>query len=112
MSWLRRLCLDRDEHIVLVDAHVPNLLERFPQLASAHLDDAMYAVDERGVIYEGFDAFRVALRAMRGTRSWIWTWSLPGIAPLGRAIYRHIARNRHSYGCDSACATPSNRGST
>jgi len=105
IMWLKRLKrMDPDDVVLLVDSHEPELIERYPQLRSANLDDAMYALDESGSVSEGFDAFRAALSILPPARAWVWTWWIPGVAPVGRIVYRYVARHRHDYGCESrAC---------
>lgn len=81
------------------------VIARFPMLANADLDDAMFAVQgERS--WRGFFAFR---RAMWQSP---WTWLLlplfyaPGAAWLGPRIYALVARNRRSLGCGDVCSLP------
>ena len=105
IAWLDRLKrLDHEHRITLVDAHAPDLLERFPVLNGAQLDGAMFAIDEHGTVSSGFDAFRAALSILATARWWVWSWWIPGVAPVGRAVYGYIARNRHRYGCGPTCA--------
>lgn len=114
IAWLDRLKrLDANKAIGLFDSHDAGIRERFPQLENANLDDAMFAIDDDGRVTAGFDAFRTALGAIDAARWWAWSWWIPGVPPVGRAVYRYIARNRYRYGCDSTCAVnASNRGST
>ncbi len=75
------------------------VLARFPSLAEAELDDAMYAVDGSGRVYRGFYAFR---RIARTTPLEWWLLPLlyfPGVNRVGERAYGLVARNRSRLGC-------------
>jgi predicted DCC family thiol-disulfide oxidoreductase YuxK len=97
---------DRDGKLELVDAtDRASTIARFPQAAGADFDSAMYAVDGLRV-YEGFDAFR---RAIRETPALRWIAPLlfvPGVPQFGRFVYALVARNRHALGCGSSVCEP------
>ena len=77
---------------------------RFPNLPPLDFEHAMFAVDESGKIYRGFDAFRASLWASPVLAPFAWTWYLPGIRPAGTRVYDWIARNRRRFGCSGACS--------
>ena len=75
------------------------VLGAFPALRGADLDDAMYAVDQRGHVYRGFFAFR----RLAWTTPFGWlllpVLYLPGAGRVGQRVYELIARNRTRIGC-------------
>jgi predicted DCC family thiol-disulfide oxidoreductase YuxK len=68
------------------------------------LEREMHVVSQKGVDV-GFDAYRrlsFALPVLWLAAPWLF---LPGVASLGRLVYRHVARNRLARGtCDAECA--------
>lgn len=88
------------------------VLLEFPALATADLDDAMYAVTEDGRAYRGFFAFR---RAVWVSPLMWWLLPLfyfPGAGVIGPRVYAWVARNRRSLGCNSdVCELPTKRDS-
>jgi predicted DCC family thiol-disulfide oxidoreductase YuxK len=92
--------IDRNHVLELHDSNDrERVVERFPQLRGADLDDAMYAVDGDGRTYRGFYAFRRIFRAL--PLAW-WTLPLlylPGMGLVGERVYELVARNRSRIGC-------------
>jgi predicted DCC family thiol-disulfide oxidoreductase YuxK len=83
------------------------VVARFPILAGAELDDAMYAVDGRGEIFRGFFAFRRLVWASPLTWPLLLLFYCPGAGILGPRVYAWVARNRSRFGCRSdACPLP------
>ena len=81
--------------IELIDANDRALVAaRFPELPPLDFDSAMYAVDSRGAIYSGFDAFRAALWSSPVLALLAWTWYLPGVRAAGTRVYARVARTR------------------
>jgi predicted DCC family thiol-disulfide oxidoreductase YuxK len=72
---------------------------RFPALAEADLDDAMYAIDGSGRRYRGFYAFRRLAWALPAVWWLIPLLYLPGMSFVGERVYGHVARNRSRLGC-------------
>jgi predicted DCC family thiol-disulfide oxidoreductase YuxK len=75
------------------------VLARYPALADVDLDAAMYAVDSRGRVYQGFYAFRRI--AWTSPLEW-WLVPLlyfPGVSFVGARVYALIASNRTRLGC-------------
>jgi predicted DCC family thiol-disulfide oxidoreductase YuxK len=80
------------------------VLARFPMLAGADTDMAMFAVTEAGLVYRGFFAFRRMLWALPWLAPLLPLFYAPGASILGPRIYAWIARRRRSLGCAaSAC---------
>ena len=71
----------------------------FPMLRDADLDDAMYAVDERGRVYRGFFAFRRLAWATPFGWLLLPVLYLPGAGRVGQRAYEYVARNRTRVGC-------------
>jgi predicted DCC family thiol-disulfide oxidoreductase YuxK len=75
------------------------VVEAFPGLAKADLDDAMYAIDAEGRRYRGFYAFRRLLWALPPVWWLIPLFYFPGMSFVGERVYGHVARNRSRLGC-------------
>jgi predicted DCC family thiol-disulfide oxidoreductase YuxK len=92
--------LDRRAVLVFHDSNEREpVLDRFPQLRDADLDDAMYAVDADGRVYRGFYAFRRVFRAL--PLGW---WALPlfqlaSVGGVGERAYDFVASRRGRIGC-------------
>jgi len=78
------------------------VLGRFPMLAGADTDMAMFAVTEEGLVYRGFFAFRRMLWASPWLVPLLALFYAPGASILGPRIYAWIARRRRSLGCAAA----------
>ena len=78
------------------------VLARFPMLAGADTDMAMFAVTEEGLVYRGFFAFRRMLWASPWLAPLLPLFYAPGASILGPRIYTWIARRRRSLGCAAA----------
>lgn len=76
-----------------------DVFERFPALAGADLDDAMWATDESGRAYRGFYAFRRIARALPLLWPLVPLLHVPGVPWLGERVYALVARNRSRLGC-------------
>lgn len=76
---------------------------RFPSLPDLDLDRAMFAIDARGRIFRGFDAFRAALWSCPLLAPLAWTWYVPGVRSIGSRLYDWIARHRRDFGCGPSC---------
>ena len=78
------------------------VLARFPMLAGADTDMAMFAVTEEGRVYRGFFAFRRMLWASPWLAPLLLLFYAPGVGILGPRIYAWIARRRRTLGCVAA----------
>src|SRR5262249_51322319 len=79
---------------------------RFPMLATADTDEAMFVVTARGEVFRGFFAFRRMMWESRRLRLLRPLFSSPGAARLGPIIYAWVARHRRRLGCSTACELP------
>ena len=80
---------------------------RFPQLAGADFEHAMFAVAPDGRAYRGFFAFRRL--AWESPLLWplLPLLYFPGSSWIGPQVYAWIARNRRRFGCESeVCHMP------
>lgn len=79
---------------------------RFPMLAGADFDDAMFVVTERGEVFRGFFAFR----RMMWESPWLYLllplFYAPGASFAGPVVYSWIARHRRRFGCAAVCDLP------
>jgi predicted DCC family thiol-disulfide oxidoreductase YuxK len=78
------------------------VLARFPMLAGADTELAMFAVTEGGEVFRGFFAFRRMLWASPWLAPLLVLFYAPGASLLGPRIYSWIARRRRSLGCAAA----------
>lgn len=99
---------DRRGRIELLDLHDPEAPRRFPQVDREKAMVWMQAVDARGRVFSGVDAWaRIGLLLPR----WKWAaWVLlvPGVRFVAGKVYAWIARNRYRWNrekcADGACA--------
>ncbi len=104
VTWLRRLDLLGRLQFVDVDAD-------WERLAAAHrtLDRdaclaAMHVIAPDGGITAGFDGFRTIARVVPPLWMTVPFLYLPGVAPVGRRIYRYVAVHRRT-----TCRVPTQR---
>ena len=101
--------LDRRRVMRLYDFHDSKVIaSRFPMLAGADFDQAMFAVRSDGAVFRGFFAFKELLK--RIPRAWplLLLCYLPGASRIGPRAYAWVARNRRRLGCGAtACELPS-----
>ena len=95
--------LDRRHCIELVDLHDPSIATRFPQVDPEKALRLMQAVDAKGRVSSGVDAWAEICRALPGLWPVAWLLRFPGIHALAGWIYAWVARNRYRWNRD-ACA--------
>ena len=74
---------------------------RFPMLAGADFDNAMFAVTSDGGVFRGYFAFKELLRKLPAAWPLLLLCYLPGASAIGPRIYAWVARNRRRLGCGS-----------
>lgn len=72
---------------------------KFPVLAGADTDKAMFAVTPDGEVFRGFFAFRKILWESPRLYPFLPLFYAPGAALAGPRIYAWVANNRRSLGC-------------
>jgi predicted DCC family thiol-disulfide oxidoreductase YuxK len=82
---------------------------RFPALAGADTDEAMFAVAPDGEVFRGFFAFRRMLWASPWLYPLLILFYAPGAALLGPRIYAWVARHRRNLGCAVDAGEPAPR---
>jgi len=107
-SVVRVRRMDPRSRIELLDLHDASRATRFPQV---DLDEAMrlmQAVDLRGRVYSGADAWARIGLALPGWKLIAWLLLVPGIYFIAQRVYAWIARNRYRWNrelCeDGTCA--------
>jgi predicted DCC family thiol-disulfide oxidoreductase YuxK len=107
-SAARVRLMDPAGRIELLDLHDPTVPPRFPQV---NLDEAMrlmQAVDPRGRVYSGADAWARIGLALPGWKLISWLLLVPGIHFAAQHFYAWLARNRYRWNrelCeDGTCA--------
>jgi len=84
----------------LHDANDRELMQsKFPVLADADTNDAMYVVTPRGEVFRGFFAFRRIMWESPRLYPFLPLFYAPGAALLGHRIYAWVAGNRRHLGC-------------
>src|SRR5205807_1840718 len=98
--------LDRVERLArrpllrLHDANDREMIRaRFPMLADADTDHAMFVVTSRGEVFRGFFAYRRMLWESPRLYAFLPLFYAPGAALVGPWIYAWVARNRRHFGC-------------
>ena len=94
--------------IELVDLHDASVPARFPQVDIDEAMRLMQAVDPRGRVYSGPDAWARIGLALPGWKLIAWLLLVPGIHFVAQRYYGWIARNRYRWNrelCeDGTCA--------
>jgi predicted DCC family thiol-disulfide oxidoreductase YuxK len=100
--------MDTRGRIELLDLHNESVPARFPQV---NLDEAMrlmQAVDPRGRVYAGIDAWARVGLSLPGWKLIAWLLLVPGIHFVAQHFYAWVARNRYRWNrelCeDGTCA--------
>jgi predicted DCC family thiol-disulfide oxidoreductase YuxK len=94
---------DRHRRIELLDLHDPSVQQRFPQIDREIAMRWMQAVDARGRVSSGVDAWARIGLLLPGWNLLAWLLLVPGIRWLAARIYAWIARNRYRWN-RSLCA--------
>ncbi|HVB37834.1 MAG TPA: DUF393 domain-containing protein [Vicinamibacterales bacterium] len=100
--------LDRGGRVELVDLHQPGVAARFPQVDREEALTWMQAVDPRGRVYAGADAWARIGLTLPGWKLVAWVLLVPGIHFVARQAYAWVARNRYRWNrelcADGSCA--------
>jgi predicted DCC family thiol-disulfide oxidoreductase YuxK len=94
---------DRRQRIEFVDLHDPSVQQRFPQVDREIALRWMQAVDARGRVSSGAEAWARIGLLLPGWNLLAWLLLVPGIRWLAAKIYAWIARNRYRWN-RSLCA--------
>lgn len=98
LTVLQRLA--GDPQFRLHDANDRELVQsKFPALARADTNEAMYVVTPGGEVFRGFFAFRRIMGESPRLYPLLPLFYAPGAALLGPRIYAWAARNRRHLGC-------------
>jgi predicted DCC family thiol-disulfide oxidoreductase YuxK len=100
--------MDPRARIELLDLHDASVAGRFPQVDIDEAMRLMQAVDPRGRVYSGADAWARIGLALPGWRLVAWLLLVPGIHFVAQHLYAWVARNRYRWNrevCeDGTCA--------
>jgi predicted DCC family thiol-disulfide oxidoreductase YuxK len=107
-SVVRARRFDSRHRIEFLDLHDPSARARFPQVDPEAAMRWMQAVDARGRISGGADAWARIGLLLPGWNLLAWLLFVPGIHGLATKIYSWIARNRYRWNrdlcADGTCA--------
>jgi predicted DCC family thiol-disulfide oxidoreductase YuxK len=99
---------DRRRRIEFLDLHDPSARERFPQVDREAALRLMQAVDARGQVWSGADAWARIGGLLPGWNLLAWLLLVPGLHWLAVRAYSWIARNRYRWNrvacADGTCA--------
>jgi len=85
---------DSPHRIEFLDLHDPAALQRFPQVDREHAIRLMQAVNAKGEISSGCDAWARIGMLLPGWKFVAWMLVIPGVRRMAGKIYSWIARNR------------------
>ncbi len=85
------------------------VLGRFPMMAGADTDEAMFAIAPDGEVSRGFFAFRRMLWESPWLFPLLVLFYAPGASLLGPRIYAWVARHRRNLGCAVDAGEPAPR---
>jgi predicted DCC family thiol-disulfide oxidoreductase YuxK len=89
--------LDKRQRIEFLDLHDPSASQRFPQIDRELALRWMQAVDARGRISSGVEAWARIGSLLPGWNLLAWILLVPGIRWFASKIYAWIARNRYRW---------------
>lgn len=96
-SVARARRFDSRGRIEFLDLHDPSARRRFPQVDPEVALRWMQAVDARGRVFSGVDAWARIGMLLPGWNLLAWMLLIPGIHWLAEKIYAWVARNRYRW---------------
>ena len=91
---------DRRQRIEFLSLHDPSAQTRFPQIDREVAMRWMQAMDARGRIFSGADAWARIGMLLPGWNLLAWILFIPGIHWIAARIYAWVARNRYRWNRD------------
>jgi predicted DCC family thiol-disulfide oxidoreductase YuxK len=99
---------DRSGKIEFMDLNDESVAARFPQVDRQEALRWMQAVDSRGTVSSGVDAWARIGRLLPGWRYAAWLLLVPGIHFVAQRAYAFVAKNRYRWNrdlcADGSCA--------
>jgi predicted DCC family thiol-disulfide oxidoreductase YuxK len=102
-SVARAQRFDAERRIEFLDVRDPVVTSRFPQVDRETALRSMQAVDGRGQVWSGAEAWARIGMLLPGWNLLAWVLLLPGLRQVGSKIYDWVARNRYRWNRE-ACA--------
>ena len=96
-SAARARGFDTAHRIEFLDLHDPAASQRFPEIDREKAMRSMQAVDTKGEVFSGSDAWARIGLLLPGWKLIAWILLVPGIRWIGGRIYSWIARNRYRW---------------
>jgi predicted DCC family thiol-disulfide oxidoreductase YuxK len=94
--------------VALMDLHDPQASVKFPQVDREKAMRLMQAVDSKGNVYSGVDAWARIGLSLPGWKLLAWILLVPGIHFIAGLVYAWVARNRYRWNqelcADGSCA--------
>ena len=91
---------DSHQRITFLSLHDPSSQTRFPQIDRELAMRSMQAVDTRGRVWSGADAWARIGLLLPGWNVLAWILLIPGIHWMAAKIYAWVARNRYRWNRD------------
>jgi predicted DCC family thiol-disulfide oxidoreductase YuxK len=88
---------DTRGRVETLDLHDPAAVTRFPQIDRDQAMRSMQAVDMRGRVWSGVDAWARIGSLLPGWNLLAWILAVPGIRWLAAKAYSWVARNRYRW---------------
>jgi predicted DCC family thiol-disulfide oxidoreductase YuxK len=89
--------MDSHGSVDLLDLHDATVPSRFPQVNIEEAMRLMQAVDSRGRVYSGADAWARIGLTLPGWKLIAWLLLVPGIHFIAQHLYGWVARNRYRW---------------
>jgi predicted DCC family thiol-disulfide oxidoreductase YuxK len=89
--------LDKAQRIELLDLHDLAALQRFPQVQPEVAMRWMQAVNAKGEVFSGSDAWARIGAFLPGWKMVAWILRVPGIRGIAGKVYSWIASNRYRW---------------
>jgi predicted DCC family thiol-disulfide oxidoreductase YuxK len=106
VARLRRM--DRGGRVAVMDLHDPQATVKFPQVDREEAMRLMQAVDSKGRVFSGVDAWARIGLSLPGWKLLAWILLVPGIHFIASLVYAWVARNRYRWNqelcADGSCA--------
>lgn len=81
----------------LRESDQPDLVPGMEQVSDEQLREKLHVMDEHGQIYAGADGVIRIMRTLAGFGPLTAIYAIPGMKPIGDAMYRFVAKHRYDW---------------